>query len=100
MRTVVCLQPIPGAGEFTGGIHRPMGWWKGDPITTSRMPCRPAAAAWVNSRRGGKRTAGRGRTAELLRGGDVLMKKSGQLTQRRHVDLVRVSSALCRRSGR
>ncbi|MEU5585118.1 MULTISPECIES: putative leader peptide [Streptomyces] len=64
------------------------------------MPCRPAAAAWVNSGTGRERTAGRGRTAELLRGGDVLMKKPGQLTQRRHVDLVRVSSALCRRSGR
>ncbi|MFK8850262.1 putative leader peptide [Streptomyces sp. Ac-502] len=30
----------------------------------------------------------------------MLTKKPGQLTQRRHVDLVRVSSALCRRSGR
>ncbi|MFI9227323.1 MULTISPECIES: putative leader peptide [Streptomyces] len=28
------------------------------------------------------------------------MKKLGQLTQRRHVDLVRVSSALCRRADR
>ncbi|MEU7206563.1 putative leader peptide [Streptomyces sp. NPDC045470] len=36
----------------------------------------------------------------MLRGGDVLMKKPERLTQRRHVDLVRVSSALCRRVGR
>ncbi|MGI5472150.1 putative leader peptide [Streptomyces sp. CA-132043] len=43
----------------------------------------------------------------MLLGGDVLMKprqKPAQrpaecLTERRHVDLVRVSSALCRRSA-
>ncbi|WP_394297238.1 putative leader peptide [Streptomyces rimosus] len=28
------------------------------------------------------------------------MKRPERLTQRRHVDLVRVSSALCRRAGR
>ncbi|MFD7664000.1 putative leader peptide [Streptomyces sp. NPDC059788] len=65
------------------------------------MPGRPAAAAWVNSWAGREKDRpGRGRTVELLRGGDVLMKKPGRFTQRRHVDLVRVSSALCRCSRR
>ncbi|MFH9246283.1 putative leader peptide [Streptomyces lydicus] len=34
----------------------------------------------------------------MLQGGDVFMKPQCGLTQRRHVDLVRVSSALCRRA--
>ncbi|MFI2108943.1 putative leader peptide [Streptomyces lydicus] len=33
----------------------------------------------------------------MLQGGDVFMKPHHGLTRRRHVDLVRVSSALCRR---
>ncbi|MFH8573561.1 putative leader peptide [Streptomyces sp. NPDC017993] len=35
------------------------------------------------------------RCGELLRGGDAFMNEQQQLTQRRHIDLVRVSSSLC-----
>lgn len=42
------------------------------------------------------------RTVADREGGDMLMRNPGkglrELTQRRHVDLVRVSSALCRRT--
>ncbi|MFF2522179.1 putative leader peptide [Streptomyces liangshanensis] len=37
--------------------------------------------------------------SNVLRGGDVLMRDLRELTRRRHVDLVRVSSALCLRTG-
>ncbi|MER7395184.1 putative leader peptide [Streptomyces sp. NPDC000151] len=89
--------------------------FKGEPITTSRMPNRPmrhpdgkltdsAAGNYPEGPAGGR---SRPVSEEMLQGGDVLMKPrpslpqrlTERLTERRHVDLVRVSSALCRPSA-
>ncbi|MET7795075.1 putative leader peptide [Streptomyces decoyicus] len=57
------------------------------------------AATWTGKGRGSRRPlAG---AEQLLRGGDTFMKQQQkQLTRRRHVDLARISSSLCRGAAR
>ncbi|MEV0037032.1 putative leader peptide [Streptomyces sp. NPDC050804] len=65
--------------------------WKGNPITGSKMPDGRVeeAAGRVATKEPPVRRRPFGR-------GDVLRPGQQDLTRRRHVDLVRVSSALCR----
>jgi len=84
----------PGLTLVQGGPYHHLAYAVST-LRTSVAKLDGEAAGLIGKGREGRRPlAG---AAQLLRGGDTLMNgQQKQLTQRRHVDLARISSSLCR----